>query len=319
MQVVLLPPLATTLAMRRDGRRLMRRLARARPLPALPPGRSAQIEAFFGIPPAELAGIAAAADGLEAGLAWVSAEPVVVHVDIASLRLIAFGEGIGLSEQEEAVLFARFAEWCGAAGVEARRAGRLRWYLARPVGWPLPGTDPPDRWLGRSLDRSWRPPAGAWGRLVAEIEMLLARDPLNEARVRRGELPVTGVWVWGGGRGAAPEDAAARRAGPVMSADRLVLACARRAGMEPLPAVGDRAPREISLLDLAASGVAQEGSRLPVPAEWWFACGRRFALGRLDVLRFWRRPPEDAAAAAPETGGISIPEPGRPTWSPPGR
>jgi hypothetical protein len=42
--------------------------------------------------------------------------------------------------------------------------------------------------------------AKALKRLSAELEMWLHSNPLNEARRRRGELPVSTLWLWGGGR-----------------------------------------------------------------------------------------------------------------------
>ncbi len=36
-------------------------------------------------------------------------------------------------------------------------------------------------------------------RLGAELEMWLHAHPLNETRRRRGELPVSSLWLWGGG------------------------------------------------------------------------------------------------------------------------
>jgi hypothetical protein len=41
--------------------------------------------------------------------------------------------------------------------------------------------------------------AKALKRLGAELEMWLHTHPLNEARQRRGELPVSALWLWGGG------------------------------------------------------------------------------------------------------------------------
>lgn len=288
MPVVFLPALVTVLRRHGHAQQLMRRLARARPLPSLSPGRSAQIEAFFGIAATELAWLAAVADGLSPHHAWVRAEPVVVHVDIASLRLLAVGTDIGLAEAEEAELFASIAEWCAAAGIEARRAGVCRWYLALPVGWPLPEGDPPDRWLGRVLDRSWRGPSGEWGRLLAEIEMLLAGHPVNERRRQRGLLPVTGIWVWGGRRFEAALTAQAKASAVAVSGDPLVRFCASHRGMEVRAPASGASSAPIALLDLS-QGNFSAAPPLPVPAEWWFACGRRFAAGRFDVFRIWRR------------------------------
>lgn len=288
MRVVLLPPLAQALGRRSDGRRLARRVARARPLPPLPPGRLAQLEAFFGIQAPELAWLAAVADGLEEGTAWVRVEPVCVHVDIASLWLLAHGEGIGLSPQEELALFESLERWCGQRGILARRTAFCRWFLATPADWPSPGSDPPERWLGRTLDWSWRAPRAPWSRLLAELEMLFAGHPLNLSRRQRGLSPVTGVWAWGGRRGEVGPQGSAARGGIVISGDPLVQASARRLGMEAFPELLDRPLRRVTLLDCAS---ATEGDSLapPVPAEWWFGCGRRFAVGRLDVFCFWRR------------------------------
>ena len=43
------------------------------------------------------------------------------------------------------------------------------------------------------------PQAAPFKRLGAELEMWLHAHPLNEARRRRGELPVSTLWLWGGG------------------------------------------------------------------------------------------------------------------------
>jgi hypothetical protein len=47
-------------------------------------------------------------------------------------------------------------------------------------------------------------------RLGAEIEMWLHEHPINDVRRRRGEAPVTGLWVWGGGPSPVPRERAPR-------------------------------------------------------------------------------------------------------------
>jgi hypothetical protein len=47
-------------------------------------------------------------------------------------------------------------------------------------------------------------------RLGAEIEMWLHEHPINEARRRRGEVPVTGLWLWGGGNAPTQHEIAPR-------------------------------------------------------------------------------------------------------------
>jgi hypothetical protein len=62
-------------------------------------------------------------------------------------------------------------------------------------------TTEPARALARELEASLPsgPDAAVLKRLGAEMEMWLHSHPLNEARARRGELPVSTLWLWGGG------------------------------------------------------------------------------------------------------------------------
>jgi hypothetical protein len=66
---------------------------------------------------------------------------------------------------------------------------------------PVAKTLEPARAMGNSIADAQ--PAGASDpalrRLGAEIEMWLHEHPINDARRRRGEAPVTGLWLWGGG------------------------------------------------------------------------------------------------------------------------
>lgn len=212
-----------------------------------------------------------------------------------------------------APLFESLERWCGQRGIVARRTAFCRWFLAPPSDWPSPESDPPERWLGRALDWSWRAPRAPWSRLLAEIEMLFASHPLNLSRRQRGLSPVTGVWIWGGRRGEASPLRSAAREGIVISGDPLIQASARRLGMEAIPGLPDRPLRRVVLLD-CASGADEDPLAPPVPAEWWFGCGRRFAVGRLDFFCFWRRAgladgepnPADArlAAAATRRAGL---------------
>jgi hypothetical protein len=62
-------------------------------------------------------------------------------------------------------------------------------------------TTEPSRALANGLEAALPsgPDAPVLKRLGAEMEMWLHSHPLNEARVRRGELPVSTLWLWGGG------------------------------------------------------------------------------------------------------------------------
>ena len=62
-------------------------------------------------------------------------------------------------------------------------------------------TTEPARALVNDLEASLPHGSGASSlkRLGAELEMWLHAHPLNEARSRRGELPISTLWLWGGG------------------------------------------------------------------------------------------------------------------------
>src|SRR4051794_22171323 len=64
-------------------------------------------------------------------------------------------------------------------------------------------------------------------RLGAEIEMWLHDHPINDTRRRRGELPVTSLWLWGAGAIAARGDVDAASRGS--AADHLLATGARAA------------------------------------------------------------------------------------------
>jgi hypothetical protein len=71
---------------------------------------------------------------------------------------------------------------------------------------PVAQTLEPARAMGNSIADAQPVGAGdpALRRLGAEIEMWLHEHPVNNARARRGEAPVTGLWLWGGGPSPAP-------------------------------------------------------------------------------------------------------------------
>jgi hypothetical protein len=71
---------------------------------------------------------------------------------------------------------------------------------------PVAQTLEPARAMGNSVADAQPAGAGdpALRRLGAEIEMWLHEHPVNDARRRRGEAPVTGLWLWGGGPSPVP-------------------------------------------------------------------------------------------------------------------
>jgi hypothetical protein len=67
-------------------------------------------------------------------------------------------------------------------------------------------TSEPARAMGNSIADALGAGDPALRRLGAEIEMWLHEHPVNDARCRRGEAPVTGLWLWGGGPSPMPGD-----------------------------------------------------------------------------------------------------------------
>jgi hypothetical protein len=77
-------------------------------------------------------------------------------------------------------------------------------------------TEEPARAMGASM--SQQPGTPALRKLGAEIEMWLYDHPINDTRRRRGEQPVTALWLWGGGPLAATGDVGTNSGGTRTSA-----------------------------------------------------------------------------------------------------
>lgn len=97
-------------------------------------------------------------------------------------------------------------------------------------------------------------------RLGAEIEMWLHGHPVNEARLRRGDLPVGALWIWGGGAEALTPSADVRAlTDAAFGSDAYVRGLWRLAGGEarPMPVdwetvIGERsARRALAVVEVA--------------------------------------------------------------------
>lgn len=102
--------------------------------------------------------------------------------------------------------------------------------------------------------------AGALRRLGAEIEMWLHGHAVNNARQRRGELPVGTLWVWGGGaQPLIPPAARQETADAAFGSDAYVRGLWRLAGGEARPMPVDwaaqiadaRAQRALAVVEVA--------------------------------------------------------------------
>jgi hypothetical protein len=104
------------------------------------------------------------------------------------------------------VLCTDFTTQFAMRGFSLRRLPAGGLLAGGPPFAPLPLTCDPARLLGSGIADSTvqGPGAGALMMLGAELEMWLHAHPLNAARARRHEAPLTTLWLWGGGKPLAP-------------------------------------------------------------------------------------------------------------------
>jgi hypothetical protein len=140
-----------------------------------------------------------------AGARWIA---MAVHLRAGLTRVHLDHRGLlRLSVEEQAELAGAFADTFGPSNPALRPLPAGEFLLDTPDIIPVAAHEPA-RCVGAELDELM--PAGvtaaALRRLLAEIEMWLHAQPLNERRSRRGAASVTGLWPWGAiGRIVRPE------------------------------------------------------------------------------------------------------------------
>jgi len=144
------------------------------------------------------------------GTLWI-ATPLRLIAGAARLELDHRGV-LRLPQAELATLAAAFQDTFGVCGhtLTPLSSGD---FLLRTAGIAAVATTEPARCAGKDLAEALprEPAAAPLRRLLAEIEMWLHGQALNEARSRRGEPPVTTLWPWGAeGRAVQPERREAR-------------------------------------------------------------------------------------------------------------
>ena len=247
-----------------DGWRawLARRLGRA-DLASLAPARIAA---------AMCAAEPESADGA-AATAWI-ATPVQLLAGLTRVHLPAHGI-LRLPAAELASLAGGFRRAFGGSGLALYPlpCGELLLFTA---GMPALATLEPARAVGADLAQSLPhgPQAAALRRLGAEIEMWLHGEALNAQRARRGEPPVTSLWLWGSADGpetalhAAGADVAAPRTLRAFGTDAWLEGLSRIQGSayEALPA-RLRVGEEAADLEVWVLEMRQELSAIPLTPE----------------------------------------------------
>jgi hypothetical protein len=140
------------------------------------------------------------AGGPAEGAAVIHADPVRLAVSYEA-TVVMDPDELGLDREEAEALAGRLND------ALFREAG-ARLAVVSPQRWVLHLESPPgvrttalEAWIG--ADASGGLPQGEerreWHRLINEVQMVLAADPVNQARRREGRPEVNSLWFWGGG------------------------------------------------------------------------------------------------------------------------
>ena len=147
---------------------------------------------------------------LASGTPWIATP---LHLSAGAARLALDHRGVlRLPPAELATLAADFHDTFGVSGFTLTPLS-CGDFLLRTAGIAAVATTEPARCAGKDLAEALprEPAAAPLRRLLAEIEMWLHGQALNEARSRRGAPPVTTLWLWGAeGRAVQPERREAR-------------------------------------------------------------------------------------------------------------
>lgn len=147
-----------------------------------------------------IAPITLLADGGDPGQHyWLRADPV--HLRATRDQLMLVDSGAFNVSQAEAEQFAEaFNQHFQADGYLLYPLRPNRWYL-RVATRPDLTTQSVNAVTGKHID-AYLPKgkdALAWHRFYNEVQMLFFGLAVNHAREERGELPINGLWCWGGG------------------------------------------------------------------------------------------------------------------------
>ena len=273
-----------------------------------------RIAPYAGWPPASVA--AAAVPDVPPGRACWLATPLHLTESLAGLHL-DLGGVLCLGRAQREQLAADFNRELGDCGFALAGLESGEFLLSGPEGIQAQTTEParlPVASVAESLPTGTGAPA--LRRLGAEIEMWLYDHPLNRERARRGEAPVSTLWIWGGGLCPIRRDPAAVPAARIFGSGAWLAGLCRLTGIpagpepETLPAVSGDEPT-LAVLEIGArlrtdpgrsvaAALAGVDARLIGPA---CAALRSGELGRLTLIandrawtlrasdrwRLWRR------------------------------
>lgn len=153
----------------------------------------------FGVDQMALAPLTLQADGVQPGTSyWLRADPVGISMQHKQMILQA---DLALTEEEASLLCASLNAHFAPDGLRFFAPHPQRWYLQLDQA-PAIETHPLPQVVGADVHAHL--PFGAdalrWHSVFNEIQMLFYEHAVNQAREQRGEIPVSAVWLWGGGK-----------------------------------------------------------------------------------------------------------------------
>lgn len=258
---------------------------RADPLPAIEPGLDAALRASFGwncSPPwaALLSGV-----DRQSPTPWLAADLIHVRAETSGARVMALAVDAQPPDPDCALLFDALRPWLADEAIELAEVQGGRALLRCPVSHGDPAVAGPDAVLGADL-REVLPADLRWQRRLNEMQIVLAQQSCNQARLARQQPPWNSLWFWGQGSADQCPPLPVRR---VASADPLLQALARHQQAEPVAI--DAAPSAPALRDLRDPrqllAAWQSGLR-PRDAELRCVDGVGWRVRGWQRLRFWR-------------------------------
>ncbi|MDQ2068309.1 hypothetical protein [Natronospira bacteriovora] len=266
------------------------------------------------------AALALLGEGGQPGDAYLlRVDPVHLQADQDHL-LLWDSATIDLTESESRDLVAAFNAHFGDDGLSLERMSPDRWYLRLPDALEVE-TRSPLEVSGRNLFHFMPsgPDRSRLEQLINETQMLFHDHPVNHARREAGQMPVSGIWPWGGGR--LSQAVTPPPWSRVMADDPIFRGLAIHHGLKqaPLPADADEWAKEPiqgqDFLHLEQGGLAARMGDEPawlaaleaLERDWFQPLSRlllrgqlkqlRLQLGALGVVvlspwgrrRFWRR------------------------------
>jgi hypothetical protein len=234
------------------------------------------------LPPAD---VAAAAAGLGPGATRWIATPVELIAGLTRVHLDPRGI-VRLTPAEQAGYAAAFARTFGGTHTRLEPLGDGQLLLTTEALVPV-STAEPARCAGGELTVPQGAAAAPLLRLMAEIEMWLHTEPLNDARRARGAPPVTALWLWGATPAAAANGAAAVEERPAeapldvaaFGSEVFLAGLCRLSGvaLQPLPA---EAAAIFAAPPAARVALVAEAAAEPLAPEPWTLAAATAALDR---------------------------------------